>query len=309
MRFERLEERLLNEFPLGQWDTSLALVDVGSMGGIGEEWLPIRHALSVVGFEPDEREHSKLRDVPDQIHLPWIVYSDSRPLELYLSRDHGKTSIYRPNFELLTRFPFLERWDIVGTRSFPAEAVVSLCDAADRLDLPGVDFLKLDTQGSELDILRGAGRLVDRELLGMRIEVSFLELYLGQPLFPEVQEFVTARGFHLVDLQRYYWKRRSYQHFRGKGQLVFADALYLRDVDSFARSLEQAHEPRARLVKFAVVCAVYGLHGYAVDVLQAGARALPALRPFCDRVQQVITGYDDFYYWEWMDEDDGIANR
>lgn len=309
MTSERLEQRLLAEFPLGQWDAPLVLVDVGSMGGIGEEWLPIRDALWVVGFEPDEREHAKLRDLPGQTHLPWIVFSDSRPLELYLSRDHGKTSIYRPNLELLSRFPFLERWDVVGTRRFPAETVVSLGEAADRLELPGVDFLKLDTQGSELDILCGAGRLLDRELLGMRIEVSFLELYRGQSLFPKVQEFVAAAGFDLVDLQRYYWKRQSYRHFRGKGQLVFADALYLRNVDAFARGLERAAEPRSRLVKLAVVCAVYGLHDYAVDALQAGAEALPELRPFCDRVREVIAGYDDFYYWEWMDEDGGIANR
>jgi Methyltransferase FkbM domain len=59
-----------------------------------------------------------------------------------------------------------------------------------------IDVLKLDTQGSELGILKGARRM----LTGVRmleIEVEFNEIYRGQPLFGDIDRFLRARGFVL----------------------------------------------------------------------------------------------------------------
>ena len=58
------------------------------------------------------------------------------------------------------------------------------------------DLIKLDVQGYELAVLRGA----EQSLAGssyVLTEVSFREFYRGQPLFAEVISFLAARGFHL----------------------------------------------------------------------------------------------------------------
>ena len=52
-----------------------------------------------------------------------------------------------------------------------------------------VDFIKLDTQGSELDILHGAGSLLDN-CSGLQLEVMFSPLYEGQPLFADVDAYL-----------------------------------------------------------------------------------------------------------------------
>jgi FkbM family methyltransferase len=59
---------------------------------------------------------------------------------------------------------------------------------------PGPILLKLDVQGAELQVLRGAEGVLDRIAL-IYVECSYVELYEGQALFPEVRAWLEARGF------------------------------------------------------------------------------------------------------------------
>jgi FkbM family methyltransferase len=55
-------------------------------------------------------------------------------------------------------------------------------------------FLKLDTQGSDIDIFRGLGAAEDRIVL-LQTELAFAPLYEGVPLFWDAGEFFRRRGF------------------------------------------------------------------------------------------------------------------
>ena len=63
------------------------------------------------------------------------------------------------------------------------------------------DFIILDTQGYDLNILKGAVSTLPKSVLGIRCEVEFLRLYENQPLFGDVQEFLTNYGFKLMRLE------------------------------------------------------------------------------------------------------------
>jgi len=94
-----------------------------------------------------------------------------------------------------------------------------------------IDFIKMDTQGCELPILQGSTVTLERTV-GMQIEVAFSPIYQDQPLFSDVDNFVRAHGFELFDLKPQTWMRSD--SGRGRGQLVFADALYLRSPEQMA---------------------------------------------------------------------------
>jgi FkbM family methyltransferase len=66
-------------------------------------------------------------------------------------------------------------------------------------DLPLPDLIKLDVQGFELEVLRGA-ELALRSAKALIAELSFAEFYEGQSLFEEFVGFVAARGFRLTAL-------------------------------------------------------------------------------------------------------------
>lgn len=91
-----------------------------------------------------------------------------------------------------------------------------------RLDamLPGgVDVVKLDLQGYELEALRGAEGLLPG-VSAVLCEVAFMDLYAGQPLADDIVAWMQERGFVL---EGFYRVTRNAQT-----QRVSADALFLR---------------------------------------------------------------------------------
>ena len=88
--------------------------------------------------------------------------------------------------------------------------VYSLDTYADTEGLTGIDLLKIDTQGYELQILRGASRLFsDGRIESVLVEINFAPLYEHQVWAHEVIAFLHERGLQLVD---FYEKCRLNPH-------------------------------------------------------------------------------------------------
>jgi FkbM family methyltransferase len=86
---------------------------------------------------------------------------------------------------------------LVETLSVP---VFSLDSYAASSDIAHIDLLKIDTQGYELQILEGAGRLLSEGKVGtVLVEINFAPLYERQVWAHEVIGFLHDRGLHLVD--------------------------------------------------------------------------------------------------------------
>jgi hypothetical protein len=60
--------------------------------------------------------------------------------------------------------------------------------------------LKIDTQGFELAVLRGAERSLEHCPL-VELELSWVELYSGQPLFDEVHAWMKDHGYRPVSFE------------------------------------------------------------------------------------------------------------
>jgi hypothetical protein len=66
----------------------------------------------------------------------------------------------------------------------------------DPCSLAGPVLLKIDVQGFELAVLRGAAGLL-AVAQWIYVELSFVELYSGQPLAPAVIRFLDHHGFEM----------------------------------------------------------------------------------------------------------------
>lgn len=75
-----------------------------------------------------------------------------------------------------------------------------LDDIWDDLGIGSDCFLKLDVQGAELDVLKGAMRILSSYISGLQIEMSVIPLYEGQALWRELDEFISRLGFKIWDL-------------------------------------------------------------------------------------------------------------
>jgi FkbM family methyltransferase len=75
----------------------------------------------------------------------------------------------------------------------------TLDDVAVEAGFAEVDFLKLDVQGYELEVLKGAERTLSAVKV-ILMEVSLLGVNKGAPLLNEVVQFMASRGFRVYDI-------------------------------------------------------------------------------------------------------------
>jgi FkbM family methyltransferase len=237
--------------------TPIKLVDVGASGGLQEDWRAAGRFLQIIGFEPDKEAYEELKKT-DGIYLNSALYNEKKELDFFLTKKQMVSSIYQPNREFLNKFPNSERFDILRNERIS-------CDSLDnQLKINGisdVDFIKLDTQGSELDILHGAKKTLD-SVFGLEIEVEFSHLYDGQALFSDVDSFVRECDFQLFDLKPHYWKRRKgVRYGKGKGQIIFADALYL-------KKTELLNAKKSKILRAIAISLLYGYFDYAFEIYE-----------------------------------------
>lgn len=87
-----------------------------------------------------------------------------------------------------------------------------------------IDVLKVDTQGSELDVIKGAeGMMRKGNIHLIYLEIIFSEMYKGLPRLDEVYGFLADRGFALVSFYDCW-----YQHERA----AWTDALFIHSANA-----------------------------------------------------------------------------
>lgn len=83
-------------------------------------------------------------------------------------------------------------------------AVTTLDDYCRAAQVSRIDLLKIDTQGYELEVLRGAtGLMAANRIRLIYLEVTFADMYDGLPPFDVLYRFLLDRGFRLVALYNY----------------------------------------------------------------------------------------------------------
>jgi len=302
-------ERLTKEF--------FELADVGCSGGIDKGWRAFGARLRAIGFDCSGPEierlttaesHPGVRYVEGLVGLP-----HGHPL---LKKTGGKSPLHRwPPWRLsyqrttllreaaasgapapALRDHFAQRvwaqtWDGTPPTGFDTDYSVPeageapggdertiLLEAALReMDLKDPDFLKIDVDGGDYDILRSAVALLDQPgLLGVGIEVNFVGSHdANDNSFHNVDRLMRSKGFDLFALTtRLYGSAALPWPYRYKepgvtagGRPVQGDALYLRDLSSPMRRSDAASVSDEKLAKLAAIFALVDLPDEAAEML------------------------------------------
>jgi FkbM family methyltransferase len=128
--------------------------DVSARWGLEEPWKSYRDFIDVISFEPDKKEFDELLNnkMNSDLVLPFALYKEEKQVNLNLTKLRGCSSIYEPNHSFLSKFPDIERFKVEEKIEVKATTLDNLYI---KKELQKLDFIKLDTQGAELDILRG----------------------------------------------------------------------------------------------------------------------------------------------------------
>ena len=131
---------------------------------------------------------------------PWKVFpcalgALSGRLSINVARDTVFSSFLMPTKESLRRFPnnLVVQTEEVEIRRL--DEMMEQC--VSELESPRV-FLKMDTQGYDMEVLRGATCALE-VTLALQTEVSFQSIYLDMPNFVDSLRELLSRGFEVSD--------------------------------------------------------------------------------------------------------------
>jgi len=208
----------------------LTILDVGARGGP----LPWVERLApwsrYVACEP---QADAVVDAPaptiwrERIVVREALAAQEGPVTLNVTANGGFTSVLKPDQDLAQAYCLVNEMAEVGTAQVPA---ITLAQAAERYGFGELGFVKLDTQGSELDILRSGEALITGPVQAIFIECEFRPFYQGQPLFAEIDIWLRERGFDLIALEPTSRRRRKpgSRVAYSKPEIAWAHALYVK---------------------------------------------------------------------------------
>ena len=266
---------------LANVDRPLNLIDVGARWGRSAVWDGIIAKSEILCFEPDAEEAARLNGIapPNVKYVPVALGSADGELDIHVTRQRACSSAYPPIAKLYENYP-----DLFDTAPEKIERV--RCRTLDGVlterAIETVDCIKVDTQGSELNILKGATKALASCAL-LDIEVIFNPLYEGQPLFCDIDRFMRDHGFTLwriADLVHYATEsdvapplnfmlahappQRILNSPTPGGQVFWGDAQYVRT--EFPRTGSD-HLERESAIRAAAVVANQGFWDLTLEIL------------------------------------------
>ncbi|GAC1398756.1 MAG: hypothetical protein NVSMB52_12320 [Chloroflexota bacterium] len=181
--------------------------------------------------------------------------------KFYVTHNPQCSSLFEPNEEFFGGFSeFGKSLEVERTLDM---ATVALDAYLPSTGISSIDFLQIDVQGAELEVLQGGESFLRSSVLGLSLEIEFSPLYREQPLFSEIDPYVRSFGFQLFDLSRVWYRRKALpRSLDTRGQLLWGDALYLRDYKYFTE-----RQLKVEALKLAALASVYGFHDYAAEIL------------------------------------------
>ena len=176
------------------------VVDVGaSSGGYRDELRSMGYAGHIVSFEPATEPYRILEERAKK-DPHWET------VQAALGRAPGKATLHlSQNRESSSFFQISPR----HTRAYPGATYVGSEEVTiKRLDDVYEDFrgdasstfLKIDTQGYEMEVLRGAEASLPH-IAGVQVELSLVPLYEAEPSFLNLVEYLQEAGFTLMSVQ------------------------------------------------------------------------------------------------------------
>ena len=152
-----------------------------------------------------------------------------------LNRDPYTSSLLELDPKYKNYYAQQEKFDYlfgqaIATHKKESIETESLDDLIQSRSLPTCDFLSIDTQGSELEILQHAEETL-RNCVGLKLEVGFVRNYKNRPLFGDIDNFLVARGFHFIrftELKEWAPLEVGLE-FRGEKMQFETDAIYFKE--------------------------------------------------------------------------------
>ena len=177
----------------------ITALDVGAQGGFNSDnFFPNQYNqyFQSILVEPIKDEANKFKEQKFVINKG--LWSNKEKKNLYvLDNRLGSSSMYMPNEEAfdLHRIKKKDFQNYKVTRTIQIDCD-TISNQLSELNIKMLDYLKIDTQGAELEILKGIGSF---RPLFLKIEAHFFSIYKNTPSWHELVNFLYEMNYVLID--------------------------------------------------------------------------------------------------------------
>jgi FkbM family methyltransferase len=199
---------------------NLCIFDVGAhYGETLIEYKSVFPNARIYSFEPfDESAEIFIKNTKSYSEIQLFRHAFSNKIgesEFYINSSDATNSLLNPT---LTNSWVDDATKNKRISTVRTDTIDSFCA---KNDIVRIDILKLDVQGGEVFVLEGAIQMLSTDKINMIFtEVEFITIYQDQPLFHDVNEFLTRYDYKLFGLYN--------THFLENGQIAWCDAIYLK---------------------------------------------------------------------------------
>ena len=172
-------------------DNKLIALDVGAQGGFFESNIfakKYNDFFDPIMVEPLLNEAEKLSKKNYKVITKGLWSANCKKKLYVLGKRLGSSSMYKPSKDNYDLYNFKKKdfslFDI--TNEMEVECITA-DDSLNKLNIKHLDFLKIDTQGSELEILKGLGEY--RPLL-IKVEAQVVPMYEDVPNWSELMNYL-----------------------------------------------------------------------------------------------------------------------
>ena len=216
----------------------IVIVDIGCRWGFAERFLTNEHAdnFKIYGFDPDQEECQRLqesyKDLPPGFvtSIPMGLAGANGKRNLHITKEPACSSLHEPIQFLADHYPAL---DCIRPQHVVEVDVTTLKQWAVEHYINSIDYIKIDTQGSELEIIKSADDFLHLTRC-IDIEVEFNPIYEGQSLFGETDTYLRSKGFML-------WRLSNLVHYSLSGEALPIDEPNTVHFDNHHRQELQAY--------------------------------------------------------------------
>lgn len=274
-------------------DRGFVLIDVGAAYGVSAAWRCFGNKLRGFGFEVDAEEVARLNSIEPAPGFRYVAGHVGIPADHpFAAKRHVAPSLRRNPWSRMAVRRWLDlehahkegltmqpkRPPASGDETYTAPSrpshVIDLSAFLRAEGVTAVDFLKVDVDGADLDILQSmGGSYNDFGVLGIGVEVNFFGSDADTDnTFHNIDRFLKSEEFELIDLSvRHY----PMQELPGKvvcgfdvhGRPFQGDAFYARDICAPSAASFTKRLDAERLAKAAAIFAVCGLPDCAAEIL------------------------------------------
>lgn len=309
------------------------VVDIGCSGGIHPVWLQLGKRLRAIGVDPNIAEIERLREAwKDYKGVEHVAAFAGLPPDHPFRKQKGTAADWQDNpmhrMATFWALDLLQQRELTtnekteanlwqSTQLTDVAETIYMPDYFDRTGVTDVDFVKIDVDGKDLEVLISFEPSMDQlGILGFGLEVTFFGT--DSPTdntFHNTDRFMKSKGYDLYNLtsMRRYALRALPSKFVYKspsegdfGRLLQADALFLRDLSNAKQRDLMAAWGAPKLLNAMCLYALYSLPDAAADI---AVTFRDLLKSHCDvdhaldlLTQQAQSGMDTSYtYKQWLE--------